>query len=122
MAHRKMVDCGNSLRIYCLYPLPVPYASQLYAHIFYFLTRDLSQRESLLNFLKKEGIGAVFHYIPLHSSEFGKKSIRFKFRNLPETDSVSDTIIRLPLWVGMNDAMQDYVLNKILEWVQRNIV
>ena len=43
------------------------------AHMFYIKVKNLEQRASLLEHLKQNNIGAVFHYVPLHSSEAGLK-------------------------------------------------
>ena len=47
------------------------------AHIFYIKVKDLQTRTRLLKFFKSNNINAVFHYIPLHSSEAGKQFGRF---------------------------------------------
>ncbi len=43
------------------------------AHMFYIKVKDLEERTDLLDYLKKNDINAVFHYVPLHSSEAGLK-------------------------------------------------
>ena len=58
-------------------------------------------------FVKAAGIGTVFHYIPLHSSPAGRRFGRAA-GPLPHTDATSDRLVRLPLWVGLED-QQDYV-------------
>lgn len=68
------------------------------AHMYYLLLPSLDHRSAALAALKARGIGAVFHYIPLHSAPAGLKYGRAHGRSLPVTDRVSDTLIRLPLW------------------------
>lgn len=65
-------------------------------HIFYIICKTEELRNYLLRELNKQGIGAVFHYIPLHSSPMGRK-IGFEEDELPITDSVSKRLLRLPL-------------------------
>lgn len=72
------------------------------AHMFYVLTADLEARTRTIENLNHKGVNAVFHYIPLHSSVAGRKFGRSEGR-LAVTDHVSDSIIRLPLWVGMGE-------------------
>jgi dTDP-4-amino-4,6-dideoxygalactose transaminase len=69
-------------------------------HIFHFLLDQAEQRPGLLAHLKQQGVGASFHYVPLHSSPAGR---RFSGGEtvLPVTDRVAETIVRLPLFVGM---------------------
>ena len=50
--------------------------------------------------LKEQGVNAVFHYVPLHSSVAGLKFARVH-GGMEVTDGVSDRLLRLPLWVGM---------------------
>jgi dTDP-4-amino-4,6-dideoxygalactose transaminase len=50
----------------------------------------------------------VFHYVPLHSSAAGRRYGRV-VGSLRNTDAASQRLIRLPLWVGMNQADVDRV-------------
>lgn len=67
------------------------------AHMFYIKVKDFETRTNLLNYLKNNGINAVFHYIPLHSSVAGKE-----FGNFNKEDSYTTTeserLIRLPMY------------------------
>ena len=66
------------------------------AHMFFIKAKDLEERTELLNFLKSNGIGAVFHYIPLHSSVAGKKLGVFHGED-KRTTTESERIVRLPM-------------------------
>ena len=79
------------------------------AHMYYLLLRDLKDRTEFIAALKDEGIGSVFHYIPLHSSPAGLRYGRAA-GELPVTDSVSDRLVRMPFWLGLEDHM-DQVLS-----------
>jgi dTDP-4-amino-4,6-dideoxygalactose transaminase len=70
------------------------------AHIYYLLLPDLKTRSLVLGKFKQAGIGAVFHYVPLHTSIPGKTFCRTAGA-LAVTEDVSDRLIRLPLWVGI---------------------
>lgn len=72
------------------------------AHMFYIKTRDLEERTSLLRYLKAEDIGAVFHYVPLHSSEAGRKYGRFHGED-KYTTRESDRLVRLPMFYGLTE-------------------
>ena len=52
---------------------------------------------------------STFHYIPLHNSAAGKKFSKFR-KTLPITEMISKTIVRLPMWIGMN---QEKIINAI---------
>ena len=51
--------------------------------------------------MNEQGVNAVFHYQPLHSSPAGIKYGRHT-SPLPVTDDISERIIRLPLWIGFD--------------------
>ena len=70
------------------------------AHMFYIKCKDLSERTDLINFLKSNGIMAVFHYIPLHSAPAGIKFGRFSGED-KFTTVESERLLRLPLYYGM---------------------
>ncbi len=80
------------------------------AHIYYILLPTLEIRTRALAFLKENGIGATFHYVPLHSSPAGQKFGRAA-GELATTNSIADRILRLPLWPGLPES------DKIIELV-----
>jgi dTDP-4-amino-4,6-dideoxygalactose transaminase len=83
------------------------------AHMYYLLLPSLERRTDVIARLKKVGIQSVFHYVPLHSApaglQFGRSS-----GDLPVTGEMSDRLLRLPLWVGLEDQQSD-VIRKIFE-------
>jgi dTDP-4-amino-4,6-dideoxygalactose transaminase len=82
------------------------------AHMYYLLLPDLAQRTRLIELLKESGIGAVFHYVPLHNSPFGKTVAR-AHGDMSVTLDLSDRLVRLPLWVGLKDG-QPEVIDRVL--------
>lgn len=70
------------------------------AHMYYLLTEDLETRTRLIAGLREQHIQAVFHYLPLHASPAGKRYGR-AHGELPVTLRVSDTLVRLPFWLGL---------------------
>lgn len=91
--------------------LPV-YCEQAW-HMYYLLLPSLEARTALIAHLKSAGIMAVFHYLPLHLSEMGR---RFGGRegDCPTTESVSDRLIRLPFYNSMSGEEQSRVIEAIL--------
>lgn len=69
-------------------------------HLYYVLLNDTETRTKLIQYLKNKGILSVFHYIPLHSSPAGKKYSRSSGQ-LRVTNSISDRLLRLPLYYDM---------------------
>jgi len=80
-------------------------------HIFYLITESLKTRDALIEHLNQANISAVFHYIPLHSSPFGKNF--HKGRNLPLTDKISQTILRLPVFYDLEIGEQERIIDSI---------
>jgi len=72
------------------------------AHMYYLLLGDLAARTHFIAAMKAAGIGTVFHYIPLHSSPAGRRYAR-THGTLWHTDATSDCLVRLPLWIGVED-------------------
>lgn len=78
------------------------------AHMYYLLLPDSAARAEFIRQLGAEGINAVFHYVPLHSSPMGSRCGRMAGQ-LKVTDSVSDRLVRLPLWIGLEDRLQEVI-------------
>jgi len=82
----------------------VPFECKHNAHMYYLLLPDLGSRTEYISKLAADDIGAVFHYVPLHSSPMGKKVGRADTELLC-TDELSDRLVRLPLWLGVEEAL-----------------
>ena len=87
------------------------------AHMFYIKTKDLEERSKLIAFLKENGIGAVFHYIPLHSSPAGQQFGRFHGED-KYTTKESERLLRLPMYYGLEKKDIEYVVSKIKEFYE----
>lgn len=85
------------------------------AHMFYIKAKSLDERTALISFLKKNGIQAVFHYIPLHSAPAGRKHGRFSGIDRYTTIE-SNRLLRLPLYYGLRETDVSYVIDKIHEF------
>jgi dTDP-4-amino-4,6-dideoxygalactose transaminase len=90
----------------------VPESTEHNAHIYYVLVKDLATRTEVLAELNRAEVNAVFHYVPLHSSEGGKKYGR-AHGDLRESESAADRLIRLPIWSGMTEAQVARVADTI---------
>ena len=85
------------------------------AHMFYVKTSGIEERGALISHLKKHGIGAVFHYVPLHSSKAGVKYGRFHGEDRYTTKE-SERLLRLPMYYGLTLDDTSYVTEKIMEF------
>lgn len=81
------------------------------AHMYYLLLPDLEARTRFIAALESDGIGAVFHYVPLHDSPHGKLVGR-SAGLLGRTRELSERLVRLPLWIGL-EAHQERVIDAV---------
>ena len=72
------------------------------AHMFYIKCKDLEERTKLSQFLKENGVLAVFHYVPLHSAPAGIKFGRFNGEDRFTTKE-SERLLRLPLYYNLKE-------------------
>lgn len=72
-------------------------------HIFYLLLPEPAAQAECLQSLRARGVGATFHYVPLHSAPFGV-SLDPDGRGFPVTERVAATLVRLPLHPLLEDA------------------
>ncbi len=88
-------------------------------HMFYALLGDGKTRDGLMAHLKKNGISAVFHYVPLHTSVMGR---RFGYRggDLPLTEALSARLLRLPFYPDINREEQIRVVNCMSEFLEHS--
>jgi len=92
--------------------------AQINGHIFAFRTADPEQRGPILKELRQRGIEATFHYIPLHSAPFAREHLHAN-EELPVTDLVSRSMIRLPLFPDMTEAEQTYIVENVHDVFRR---
>ncbi len=86
------------------------------AHLFYIIIQtEREDRERLIAHLKKKGIGAVFHYVPLHTSPMGRK-MGYEEGDLPITEEMSERLIRLPCYYELTREEQDRVIGAVREF------
>lgn len=83
------------------------------AHLFYLLLPDLERRQALIAHLRGQGIMAVFHYLPLHLSEMGRK-FGGAPGQCPVTERVSDQLLRLPLYFSLTEQEQTRVIEAVV--------
>jgi len=78
------------------------------AHLYYLILPSRAARDRLIQALKEQGIHAVFHYIPLHSSPAGLTYGRVSGA-MRVTDALSGRLVRLPLWVGLEQGQREVI-------------
>ena len=99
-------DCNGVRR-----PIIPPHCQQAY-HMYYLLLPSLERRQALIAHLKEKGILSVFHYLPLHLSDMGRK-FGGQAGDCAVTEDVSDRLVRLPFYNGLSVADQEEIINSI---------
>ena len=101
--HLQAWAAANNVRL----PIVPAHCEQPF-HMFYLLLPSLEQRQALIEHLKGHGILSVFHYLPLHLSDMGRK-FGGQPGDCPVTEDVSDRLLRLPFYNDLTEADQTSV-------------
>jgi dTDP-4-amino-4,6-dideoxygalactose transaminase len=80
--------------------------------MFYIILPSLEQRQALIAHLKARSIMAVFHYLPLHLSDMGRR-FGGKPGQCPVTEDISDRLLRLPFYNSLTEKDQARVVDSI---------
>jgi dTDP-4-amino-4,6-dideoxygalactose transaminase len=86
-------------------------------HLFYILLPDRPTRDGLLAHLNQNGIHAVFHYVPLHSSPMGQK-YGYGEGDLPITEDLSGRLLRLPVFFEISEEEQSQVVEHVRSYLE----
>lgn len=87
-------------------------------HLYYVLLPDSRTRDELMRYLNGNGISAVSHYVPLHSSPMGKK-LGYDDEQLPVTEDLSGRLLRLPLYPDLSEDEQMHVIRHVTSCLQQ---
>lgn len=113
--HEALTDWANHLGA----ELPtIPADRESAFHLFHILMPDLGTRQAFIESLRGKKVAAVFHYLPLHLTEMGR---RFGGRkgDCPVTENVSDRLVRLPLYNALSSSQVERVIETVLEFKPR---
>lgn len=99
---------ANDVRL----PVVPAHCEQAY-HMFYLLMPSLEMRQQLIGYLKEQGVMSVFHYLPLHLSDQGRR-FGGKPGDCPVTEDISDRLLRLPFFYDLQPANQSYIVDTIV--------
>jgi len=95
----------------------IPEGCETHYHFFYILLNDGPTRDALMAYLKRHGIAAVFHYIPLHSSPMGLRH-GVTHGHLRVTEDLSARILRLPNSADLTEEELDYVAGHVTSFLE----
>ncbi len=104
----------EAFRDYGRFEVPyIPQECQHNAHMYYIKVKDLEERTALIAHLLSHDIRAVFHYVPLHSSQAGRRFGRFHGEDVYTTKE-SDRLLRLPIYYSMKPEETAYVIEQVM--------
>jgi len=89
----------------------VPGYATVNGNMFYITLESRESRDGLMAYLKKEGVTALFHYLPLHSSPYFAE--KHDGRRLPNADRFSATILRLPFYNSLQKSGVKYIVSRV---------
>jgi dTDP-4-amino-4,6-dideoxygalactose transaminase len=92
----------------------IPDYAENNGHMYYMLCNSLEERTALIDHLKKIGILAVFHYLPLHRSPYYHD--KYSGPELANCDRYADCLIRLPLYYELSAGEQEEVVEAIIDF------
>jgi dTDP-4-amino-4,6-dideoxygalactose transaminase len=91
----------------------VPAGARHNAHIYFIrVAGGGPARDDLIARLGSRGIRAYFHYVPLHSSQVGRRLGRVH-GPMDVTDAAASELVRLPLWPGLRDEEVARVIDEV---------
>ena len=94
----------------------IPSYAKANGHMYYILVKK-NKRDNLIKYLKQNKISTVFHYIPLHSSPFGKLKATTK-SGMHNTNRISNTLLRLPMHLRLNKKSIIRCANELLNFFE----
>jgi dTDP-4-amino-4,6-dideoxygalactose transaminase len=98
----------------------IPVYSTNNAHMFYIKAKNITERDDFISFMKVKGINTVFHYLPLHQSDFVRNKNWISSNDLGNSIRFSETLIRLPMFVEISEEEINYIANNVIEFFERN--
>ncbi|HRN67026.1 MAG TPA: DegT/DnrJ/EryC1/StrS family aminotransferase [Promineifilum sp.] len=98
-------------------PIITPTTADYAEHIFHLYVVRVSDREALMEHLKKAGIATGLHYpIPIHLQP-AYAELGYKRGDFPITEAYAETIVSLPIFPELDDEKVAYVANAIHEYM-----
>ncbi|TDO89253.1 dTDP-4-amino-4,6-dideoxygalactose transaminase [Halanaerobium saccharolyticum] len=81
-------------------------------HIYYLKFKNQKIRDFVLKELRRYGIEAVFHFLPLHSSPMGKK-LGYSKEELRLTNDIADSMLRLPIYPDLSRSDLEFIIGTL---------
>ncbi len=85
-------------------------------HIFYLVAKDAEERDSILDYLQRKNVNAVFHYLPLHESPFYTSISDLGEDECSNASFYGRTLLRLPLFFELKNEEVLFICKQIKEF------
>ncbi|MBU1368087.1 MAG: dTDP-4-amino-4,6-dideoxygalactose transaminase [Bacteroidetes bacterium] len=112
--YNRLFESWNSSRIQL--PFIPDYATNN-GHMFYLVLESFELRQQLISHLKANGVLAVFHYLPLHLSDYYRD--KHDGRSLPNSEYFADRLLRLPLYYELTFEQQKFIVELIHDFFEK---
>ena len=76
-------------------------------------------RNQLIEFLSRNGIGTSVHYIPLHRQPYWRDRYNLTDEMFPIANQAYEAMVSLPLYTAMSDNQQDYIVSSLKKFFKK---
>jgi UDP-4-amino-4,6-dideoxy-N-acetyl-beta-L-altrosamine transaminase len=87
-----------------------------YFNAYHLFVIEVEDRKGLYDFLKDQGIFAQIHYVPVHLMPYYKQ-FGWKAGDFPKAENYYRHCISLPMYPTLTKEEQDFVIQKVLEFI-----
>jgi len=117
---RRKIASELSARLGMISDIEVPKEPVGFRHIYQMYTirakGGLKRREALREYLSKRGITVKVYFDPIHLSQFYKEKMTYNRGLLPVTESVSESVLTLPIYPTMTRDEINYLIESVEEF------
>lgn len=78
---------------------------------------EVENRKGLYDYLRKEGVFAQIHYIPIHTLPYYRDSENYKGIDLINAENYYKNCISLPMFPTLTSQEQEFVIDKVLKFI-----
>lgn len=100
-------------------PIKTPVVNSSVRHAYHLFVIQSDRRKELYDFLKAQQIMAQVHYGPVHLQPY-YRSLGWKEGDFPVAENYYKRCLSLPLYHSLTDDQQEYVIEKVIDFFQKN--
>lgn len=94
----------------------LPYINSVTDSVWHVFIIRTEYRDELFNHLKANGIETLIHYpVPIHLQK-AYTDLGYVLGDFPVAETISKTVLSLPMWYGMKEDEINYVINVLNKW------